>query len=475
MSSIYIQEPPTHGKVLLKTNFGELDIELWSREAPKASRNFIQLCLEGFYNGIIFHRVVKNFIAQTGDPTGTGCTSVSVYGAPFKDEIHSRLRFSRRGLVACANNGKDDNGSQFFFTLNATPELQGKHTIFGKVAGDTLYNLLKLDEVLVDKDDRPVYVQKIIKTKVLNNPFPDIVPRQLSVPKEPTELKEGKKKKEKDSGVKNFKLLSFGDEAEEDEIETTTETTKYSRKIKSTHDVLNDPKLSSKTIIDEENFEEVKDKAMEELKAIKSKLSNKGKSKTTKTENVQNDTELAEDNYFERQRNKEKNHKLEKIRNEIKKLKREYRDQQKVKTAEEEIKKKKITEKSDVLKDYEKEQEKYLMIHNKITAMKGESREKFTLSFMKQFKEKLENTRNTESEEIPTTSYADVNEDDFNSLEWMKGQLVTEEKTVLAKDANTKSDDWYEIYDPRNPITKRRRENSKHYSREKRKSKYDLK
>lgn len=68
----------------------------------------------------------------------------------MQDEIHSRLRFARRGLVALANNGKDDNGSQFFFTLDATPELQGKHTIFGKVVGETLYNLIKLNELMVD-------------------------------------------------------------------------------------------------------------------------------------------------------------------------------------------------------------------------------------------------------------------------------------------------------------------------------------
>lgn len=101
--------------------------------------------MEGYYNGTIFHRVVKDFIAQGGDPTGTGEGGDSIYGAPFKDEIHSRLRFTRRGLVAMANAGRDDNGSQFFFTLGPTPELQGKHTLFGKVVGDTIYNMIKLE------------------------------------------------------------------------------------------------------------------------------------------------------------------------------------------------------------------------------------------------------------------------------------------------------------------------------------------
>ena len=74
MSSIYIQEPPTHGKVHLETSVGDIEIELWSRECPKACRNFVQLCMEGYYNKNKFHRVVKDFIVQGGDPTGSGQT-----------------------------------------------------------------------------------------------------------------------------------------------------------------------------------------------------------------------------------------------------------------------------------------------------------------------------------------------------------------------------------------------------------------
>lgn len=76
-----------------------------------------------------------------------------------------------------ANAGKDDNGSQFFFTLDACLELQNKHTIFGKVTGNTLYNMLKLEDSLTDQNERPLYPHKIITTKVITNPFPDIVPR----------------------------------------------------------------------------------------------------------------------------------------------------------------------------------------------------------------------------------------------------------------------------------------------------------
>ncbi|XP_026478617.1 spliceosome-associated protein CWC27 homolog [Ctenocephalides felis] len=198
MSSIYIQEPPTSGKVLLKTTVGDIDVELWAKEAPKACRNFIQLCMEGYYDGTIFHRVVKGFIVQGGDPNGDGTGGESIYGEPFKDEFHQRLRFARRGLLAMANAGKDDNGSQFFFTLAATPELQNKHTIFGKVTGETLFNMLKLEECETDDDERPMYPQKILKVEILNNPFSDIVPR---VSKE-FEFKEPVKVKEKKKGVK---------------------------------------------------------------------------------------------------------------------------------------------------------------------------------------------------------------------------------------------------------------------------------
>ena len=72
MSSVYVTEPNTCGKVVLKTSLGDIDIEIWPKEAPKACRNFIQLCMEGYYDNTIFHRVMKNFIAQGGDPTGTG-------------------------------------------------------------------------------------------------------------------------------------------------------------------------------------------------------------------------------------------------------------------------------------------------------------------------------------------------------------------------------------------------------------------
>jgi len=212
----YVTEPPTAGKVLLQTSYGPIDIELWSKEAPKATRNFVQLCLEGYYNQSIFHRVVKNYLVQTGDPTGSGFGGESIYGAPFSDEYHSRLRFSHRGIVACASFEKNKNGSQFFITLDIAPELNKKNTIFGKVTGDSFFNLLRFNSLEVDSNDRPVKPPRIISVEVLWNPFEDIVPRPKEIKLEPVV---DTKPKITTPVVRNLSLLSFGDEAKEDELD----------------------------------------------------------------------------------------------------------------------------------------------------------------------------------------------------------------------------------------------------------------
>ncbi|KAB0347102.1 hypothetical protein FD754_011959, partial [Muntiacus muntjak] len=244
--------------VLLKTTAGDIDIELWSKEAPKACRNFIQLCLEAYYDNTIFHRVVPGFIVQGGDPTGTGTGGESVYGAPFKDEFHSRLRFNRRGLVAMANAGPHDNGSQFFFTLGRADELNNKHTIFGKVTGDTVYNMLRLTEVDIDDEERPRNPHKIRSCEVLFNPFDDIIPREIKKPKK--EKPEEEVKKLKPKGTKNFSLLSFGEEAEEEEEEVNRVSQSMKGKSKSSHDLLkDDPHLSSVPAVESEKGDAAED------------------------------------------------------------------------------------------------------------------------------------------------------------------------------------------------------------------------
>lgn len=178
MSNIYHTEPPTQGKVLLKTSYGDIDIELWPKEAPLACRNFIQLALEGYYDKTPVTRVIKEFMVQFGDPTGTGRGGDSIWGRPFKDEIHGRLLFNHRGQLAMANESTpNSNKSQFFVTLGACEWLNRKHTIFGKVTGDTIYNLMRLGESDVGENDIPADPIQLLGVEVLWNPFEDIVPR----------------------------------------------------------------------------------------------------------------------------------------------------------------------------------------------------------------------------------------------------------------------------------------------------------
>ncbi|EIE22031.1 cyclophilin-like protein, partial [Coccomyxa subellipsoidea C-169] len=211
MSNVYNLEPPTKGKVILKTTLGDIDIELWAKEAPKAVRNFVQLCMEGYYDGTMFHRILKDFMAQGGDASGSGAGEESIYGHPFPDEFHSRLKFSHRGLVACANAGTPHtNGSQFFITLDRCDHLDRKHTIFGKVTGESIYNCMHLNDLETGEDDRPTHPPVIKEVEVLWNPFDDIIPRSTREEREA----EAAARKEKKSRKKNTALLSFGEEAE---------------------------------------------------------------------------------------------------------------------------------------------------------------------------------------------------------------------------------------------------------------------
>ncbi|OAD61845.1 Peptidyl-prolyl cis-trans isomerase CWC27 like protein [Eufriesea mexicana] len=153
----------------MKTTVGDSKLELWAQETLWAYKNFIQLCMEGYWNDTIFH-------TQGGDPTGTG-EGGKIYGEPLKDKFHTRLRFCWRDLIAMSNVGKDDNGSQFFFTLSSTLDFQNKHTISGRATGESIYNMLKLEEALVDENDRPLYPPRLIKPIILNNAFCDSIPR----------------------------------------------------------------------------------------------------------------------------------------------------------------------------------------------------------------------------------------------------------------------------------------------------------
>ena len=148
--------------VVLETNQGIIEIKLMPEVAPKACENFSKLVESGYYNGIIFHRVIKGFMVQGGDPTGTGRGGDSIWKKPFEDEVNSSAQFDDAGILAMANAGPGTNGSQFFITCAKTPWLNMRHTIFGKVVSG--YDVVqKIENTDVDASDKPIKEQKIIK------------------------------------------------------------------------------------------------------------------------------------------------------------------------------------------------------------------------------------------------------------------------------------------------------------------------
>jgi len=117
----------------IKTSQGLIEVELYDKAAPLASHNFKELSKSGYYDKTMFHRVIKNFMIQAGDPTATGRGGESVWKKNFKDEFKSGYTFGEAGVLAMANAGPNTNGSQFFITTVPTPWLNNKHTIFGHV------------------------------------------------------------------------------------------------------------------------------------------------------------------------------------------------------------------------------------------------------------------------------------------------------------------------------------------------------
>ncbi|MEI8344509.1 MAG: peptidylprolyl isomerase [Candidatus Omnitrophota bacterium] len=155
----------TNPIVVLETTQGAVELELMPDVAPKTCENFVKLAEKGYYNGIIFHRVMKEFMIQGGDPTGTGRGGESIWGRNFEDECRKDVRFDKAGILAMANSGPGTNGSQFFITTIETPWLNMKHTIFGKVVAG--YDVVqKIENTPVDGDDKPRTEQKIIKAYV---------------------------------------------------------------------------------------------------------------------------------------------------------------------------------------------------------------------------------------------------------------------------------------------------------------------
>ncbi|MFK2823520.1 peptidylprolyl isomerase [Arcobacter sp. YIC-80] len=145
---------------VFKTNKGSFEVELRPNLAPKAVENFVTHAKNGYYNGLIFHRVIKNFMIQGGDPTGTGRGGESIWGKPFEDEFSSKALFDKAGILAMANAGRNTNGSQFFITTVPTYWLNGRHTIFGYVKNG--FDIVKkIESVPTVKGNKPLVDQKI--------------------------------------------------------------------------------------------------------------------------------------------------------------------------------------------------------------------------------------------------------------------------------------------------------------------------
>ncbi|MBR9683413.1 peptidylprolyl isomerase [Candidatus Woesearchaeota archaeon] len=153
-------ETMTNHIAVIETNHGTMEVELFEQRAPVTTKNFIDLAERGFYDGLNFHRVIKEFMIQGGDPSGDGTGGP---GYEIEDEFHPELKHDKAGILSMANAGPGTGGSQFFITLIPTPWLDGKHAVFGRVvSGDDV--LSEIGNVKVganDKPNEPVIIKKV--------------------------------------------------------------------------------------------------------------------------------------------------------------------------------------------------------------------------------------------------------------------------------------------------------------------------
>ena len=164
----------------IETGKGKIELELFADKTPLTVANFVNLVQRGFYNGLGFHRVIPNFMIQGGDPAGNGTGGP---GYQFKDEFVAELKHTGPGILSMANAGPGTNGSQFFITHVATPWLDGKHTVFGKVkSGQEIVNQIgqgdKIIKISIQGDTKPLLANPIVQSeltkwnKVLDQKFP---------------------------------------------------------------------------------------------------------------------------------------------------------------------------------------------------------------------------------------------------------------------------------------------------------------
>ncbi|KAF7236168.1 hypothetical protein EG68_11749 [Paragonimus skrjabini miyazakii] len=161
------------GYVSLITTHGRLNLELHCDLVPKTCENFIRHCESGYYKETTFHRLIRYFIIQGGDPSGTGFGGESIWGKPFADEFLPNLSHDARGVLSMANSGPNTNQSQFFITFRKCKHLDKKHTVFGKVVGG-METLNKVEFLETDKDDRPLEEIQILNCEVFVDPFKEV-------------------------------------------------------------------------------------------------------------------------------------------------------------------------------------------------------------------------------------------------------------------------------------------------------------
>jgi len=290
MSQVYSTEPATTGRVVIETTLGSIDVNLWCKECPTTCRTFLQLCLDGYYDGMIFHRILSEFLIQTGlthnasmaavpsskmdtylkqsTAVPTNYREASMTGDLLgwerkKLEVNPRIRFNHRGQVAAAfpleesSETKDEESSimlryQFFVTLDEAPFLDAKHVAFGTVAGSTMFNALRIGRIDADDQtgipsdmDAPPRIKSI---RIDHHPFDDLVKTaEVKIPwKGATTSKDGKgggdkqttveKRRKKRKGKRDLNVLSFGDE--ERDMEATSNNDQNRSNMLSSHDLL---------------------------------------------------------------------------------------------------------------------------------------------------------------------------------------------------------------------------------------------
>lgn len=166
-----IKRVKNKGYARISTSLGDLNIELLPEFAPRAVWNFVKLAQKGYYKNTIFHRNIKGFMVQGGDPTGTGRGGQSIWGKPFEDEFDGPEKHDKRGVLSMANKGKNTNTSQFFITYRQVPHLDRKHTIFAHVVGGLDTTLKSMEVAPTGEKDRPIDDMEILDIVVFVDPF----------------------------------------------------------------------------------------------------------------------------------------------------------------------------------------------------------------------------------------------------------------------------------------------------------------